>query len=29
MGTDAVRQNLSRARKTLRKRHVMTRKDAS
>jgi RNA polymerase sigma factor (sigma-70 family) len=29
MGTDAVRQNLSRARKTLRKRHVMTHKDAS
>jgi RNA polymerase sigma-70 factor (ECF subfamily) len=29
MGTDAVRQNLSRARKTLRKRYVMTHKDAS
>jgi RNA polymerase sigma factor (sigma-70 family) len=29
MGTDAVRQNLSRARKTLRKRHVMIHKDAS
>ena len=29
MGTDAVRQNLSRARKTLRKRHVMPDKDAS
>jgi RNA polymerase sigma factor (sigma-70 family) len=29
IGTDAVRQNLSRARKTLRKRHVMTHKDAS
>jgi RNA polymerase sigma factor (sigma-70 family) len=29
MGTDAVRQNLSRARKALRKRYVMTQKDAS
>jgi RNA polymerase sigma factor (sigma-70 family) len=29
MGIDAVRQNLSRARKTLRKRYAMTRKDAS
>jgi RNA polymerase sigma factor (sigma-70 family) len=29
MGTDAVRQNLSRARKMLRKRHVMPDKDAS
>jgi RNA polymerase sigma-70 factor (ECF subfamily) len=29
MGLDAVRQNLSRARKTLRTRDVMTRKDAS
>jgi RNA polymerase sigma factor (sigma-70 family) len=29
MGTDAVRQNLSRARKTLRKRYAMTLKDAS
>jgi RNA polymerase sigma factor (sigma-70 family) len=29
MGTDAVRQNLSRARKTLRKRHVLPHKDAS
>lgn len=29
MGIDAVRQNLSRARRTLRKRYVMTRKDAS
>jgi RNA polymerase sigma factor (sigma-70 family) len=29
MGTDAVRQNLSRARKALRKRYVMTHKDAS
>lgn len=29
MGTDAVRQNLSRARKTLRARHAMTQKDAS
>jgi RNA polymerase sigma-70 factor (ECF subfamily) len=29
MGLDAVRQNLSRARRTLRKRYAMTRKDAS
>ncbi|MCA1709033.1 MAG: sigma-70 family RNA polymerase sigma factor [Actinobacteria bacterium] len=29
MGVDAVRQNLSRARRTLRKRYAMTRKDAS
>jgi len=29
MGIDAVRQNLSRARRTLRKRYAMTRKDAS
>jgi RNA polymerase sigma factor (sigma-70 family) len=29
MGIDAVRQNLSRARRALRTRYVMTRKDAS
>jgi RNA polymerase sigma factor (sigma-70 family) len=29
MGLDAVRQNLSRARRTLRTRYAMTRKDAS